>query len=301
MSKLKTAGLLLGALALGFFSAKLMKSAPKNDIRAASVMIMNRSMNHGGTGSVIQSSSSQSTILTNDHVCRAVKSGGVVKNKHGVYQIEYMIESQVSDLCLVVVRDNLHINLKISDSAPKMYDHALVSGHPALMPNVISEGHFSGRQIIEVMTGIRPCTDEELKSEIGIVCMFLGGIPIVKSYESVLVTATIMPGSSGSAIYNSDMELAGVVFAGSQGFGYAWTVPYEQVLNFLYDEHTKLPKYVISQEIDLFKKEDESKRMKAAWVKCDSKNELDKITNTKAIELINNWCAILKKDVTWRK
>jgi len=51
-----------------------------------------------------------------------------------------------------------------------------------------------------------------------------------------LVTATIMPGSSGSGVFNEDMELSGLAFAGSGDLGYAWTVPYEDMMYFLNKE-----------------------------------------------------------------
>lgn len=268
-------------------------SKPHGDLRAASVKITNRAANSGGTGIIISSGKSESSILTNDHVCRLVKkAGGFVLTMDSQYQVVSIIESELSDLCLVQVADNLGVNTVISPTAPKYYDQAIVAGHPALMPNVISTGHVSGRTVIQVMTGMKPCTEEDLKDpNLILACAFLGGLPVVKSYESVLVTATIMPGSSGSGVYNTKEELNGVVFAGSSEFGYAWTVPYEQVLNFLFKEHASLKKQNISQEIDLFGKEDESKRTKELLQKC----------NTATDEVVVNFCKIIKRDVIWRE
>lgn len=263
----------------------------KNDPRAASVMITNREMNHGGTGIIIQSTPSRSSILTNDHVCRAIKEGGIVKAKSGDYQIASMIESEQSDLCLIQVLADLNVNTNVADRSPEMYDKAMISGHPALMPNVLSYGHVSGRRIIEVMTGIRPCTDEDLSGPLGIACIFFGGMPVVKSFESVLVTATIMPGSSGSGVYNTNKDLVGVVFAGSGELGYAWTVPYEQVLNFLYREHTHLKVQNLSQEINLVKKDDSAKKLKETLSRCDAQTD----------DVIIDFCTILKRDQIWRQ
>lgn len=273
---------------VGFAAHRL--AQPPNDIRASSVMIVNRSMNHGGTGIILASNAIQSSILTNDHVCKAVKTGGIVRATTGDYQIASIIESEVSDLCLVQVLADLGVNTNLAQKAPRFYDESLVSGHPALMPNVISTGHMSGRQIIQVMVGMRPCTTEEKGGELGLACMFFGGIPIVKSYESVLVTATIMPGSSGSGVYNKKGELNGVVFAGSQGFGYAWTVPYEQVLNFLYKEHQALKKQDISQELSLIEGNDDSKKIREAIAKCPTETD----------SVIVEMCNIIKRDMIWR-
>jgi len=141
------------------------------------------------------------------------------------------------------------------------------------------------------MIGIRPCNEAEASGPLSIACIIFGGMPVVKSYESVLVTATIMPGSSGSGVYNSSGELAGVVFAGSKDFGYAWTVPYEQVLNFLYHEHQHLKVQHISQEIDIFAKEDGSKKQREVLQKCAVSTD----------EHVINFCEILQRDVVWRK
>jgi len=264
---------------------------PKNDIRASSVMIVNRAMNHGGTGIILESTPIQSIILTNDHVCKAIKDGGMVRAISGDYQIASIIESEVSDLCLVQVMADLGVTTNLARKAPHFYDEALVSGHPALMPNVISTGHMSGRQVIQVMIGMRKCTDADLSGPLGLACAFFGGMPVVKSYESVLVTATIMPGSSGSGVYNKSGELNGVVFAGSEGFGYAWTVPYEQVLNFLYREHQSLKKQNISQEISLIEGDEDSRKIKEAIAKCPTE------TNETIVEM----CNIIKRDQIWRQ
>src|SRR5271170_7714463 len=59
----------------------------QNDLHSNSVMIVNRSLNHGGTGVIMKSGKSESFILTNDHVCRAINKGGVVKTEDSTYQI----------------------------------------------------------------------------------------------------------------------------------------------------------------------------------------------------------------------
>lgn len=292
LNNILPAVLVVSGLALSITVYNALKSKP--DLRDASVKIVNRAMNSGGTGIILSSNKSESSILTNDHVCRLVKKAGglVLTADGGQYQATSIIESEVSDLCLLQVSDDLGVDTEVSPKAPKMYDVATVSGHPALMPNVLSSGHVSGRAIIQVMTGMRPCTVEEASNpSTMMICAFFGGLPVVKSYESVLVTATIMPGSSGSGVYNKNKELSGVVFAGSTEFGYAWMVPYEQVLNFLNREHTHLTKQTLSQEIDIFGSQDDSKKMKEVLQKCSSATD----------DQILNFCAIIKRDEIWRQ
>jgi hypothetical protein len=69
------------------------------------------------------------------------------------------------DLCLITVEGNLKAHTKVAQRAPvAYYENALVSqAIPALMPNVVTSGHFSGRKVISVMKGIKPCTAEQQK------------------------------------------------------------------------------------------------------------------------------------------
>lgn len=290
LSKTKAAGAALVAVAI---LALLVKSNHNpTDITQNSVMITNKAMTHGGTGIIYTSSKEGSLVLTNDHVCRAIQKGGVVKSTTGNYQVISMLESQISDLCLVYVASDLGQNTRLADSEPNTFASAKVSGHPALMPTVISAGHFSDRAIIEVFTGMRPCTDEEAGSlETGLVCAFFGGIPVIKSYESILVTATIMPGSSGSGVYNSSNELSGVVFAGQGDFGYAWTVPYDQVLSFLTSEVHTGRFNLINQTVTILEKQEDSKKIREVLEKCKTATD----------DSIKDICNVIKKDAMWVK
>lgn len=224
--------LLNAAVFLAAYSVGHYFSNP-TDIHRNAVMIVTKAENSGGTGIIWKSTTEGSYVLTNKHVCNAIKNGGIVKSDTERYQVQSTLESEVSDLCLVYVPANLDQNTKVATSSPKRFSEEKVSGHPALMPTVITTGHFSGRQIISVMSGTRPCTDADKDN---MFCTFFGIIPVIKSYDSQLVTSTIMPGSSGSGVYNKSNELSGVVFAGSGEFGYGWIVPHDQVAQFLQKE-----------------------------------------------------------------
>lgn len=293
LKKLKNnrTAILIGTLFLltGLLITKVTKT---NDLHNASVMIVNRSMNSGGTGIIYRSSNQKSLVLTNDHVCKVVKNGGLVITTQGNYQVNSILESKESDLCLIAVSGDLRINTRISGSAPNLYDTTLVSGHPALMPNIISRGHLSGRAIISVMTGVQPCTEEDAAGDEALLCAFLGGIPIVKNYESILVSSTIMPGSSGSGVYNGDKNLIGVVFAGSGDFGYGWTVPYEQLKHFLEVESAGLQETLIDQKV-IFKKETAPNNIREMINKCSKNTDND--------PRITQICEIISKDLIWRK
>lgn len=280
--------LLVSTLVFAYVKSK----AEENPLHNTSVKITNREMNHGGTGIILKSSSNKSEVLTNAHVCEVVKEGGVVITETGKYQVNSTKISQVSDLCILTVLSDLYYSTKLAAKTPQMYDEIAVVGHPALMPNIISKGHLSGKDILQVMTGIKPCTEEDM-AENPLVCVFIGGIPVVKSFESRLVSSTIMPGSSGSGVYNTNNELIGVVFAGQGDFGYGWTVPYEQVKNFLETEQSTLTDVLSKQEISL-NKTDQQAKLKEAIAKC-SKSAFKNNDKLKDI------CNILSRDNTWRK
>lgn len=263
-----------------------------NDPGRSAVMLMTPQMNGGGTGVILKSTDTESTILTNDHVCRVIKNGGVAVYRGQVYQVSSYLEAKQSDLCLVKVNDDLGVSTKIASRGPRFYDKALVSGFPALMPNIITEGHVSGRAIIEVITEMRPCTEDDIRSPGGLVCLILGGMPTVKAYESVLVSATIMPGSSGSGVYNSSRELEGLVFAGSGQIGYAWTVPYEQLVNFVTKEAPEGQFSSTKSEISADGR-NSGGRIKDIKEKCNK--------NTEHTDFIDNICNAFNRDLLWEK
>jgi S1-C subfamily serine protease len=198
-----------------------------------SVKITNLAQNSGGSGSVYRSTVAGSYILTNQHVCEIVKRGGFVLYGGSSHLVQSYQVYNKHDLCLVKISSDLGVNTKIADEMPRTYARAHISGHPALLPHVLTEGNFSGTDIISVIIGVKRCTGDEPPSMIPY-CIFMGGIPIVRKYESQLVTGTILPGSSGSAVFNSSGEISGVVFAGrSRELSYAFIVPYSYVRDFL--------------------------------------------------------------------
>jgi S1-C subfamily serine protease len=200
------------------------------------VMVTNMEGTGGGSGVIVKNTESESVILSNSHVCEGVlKRGGKIRLVNGEEHVVtgYLTDIE-HDLCVLTVAADLKNSIKLASKAPKIYSEATITGHPALMPNIITKGHFGGRQIIQIIVGARKCKESDLKDpKIGIFCMFFGIAPIIRDYESQVVSATIMGGSSGSAVLNSDGELSGLVFAGNSiGLSYAYIVPFEYVKNF---------------------------------------------------------------------
>jgi hypothetical protein len=113
------------------------------------------------------------------------------------------------------------------------------------------------------LIGFQKCTEEDMAGPNGIMCLLLGGIPEVRRYETQVVSATIMPGSSGSAVFNDKGEISALVFAGAGDIGYAMTVPYESIANFVQHEAATLDKQFPDNTISLVETE-QNKRLRAA-------------------------------------
>lgn len=212
------------------------------ELSRTSVKVVRSDGRSGGTGVILRSSAYESKILTNNHVCQVIKNGGSVISDTVTTAVTGYQGSRLHDLCLITVARNLGINTEIASSAPEANSDAAISGHPRLYPNIITRGNFSGREIIQVMLGIKPCSKEEADdAQTGPYCLFMGGLPIVRKFEAQVVGATIQPGSSGSAVFNSKGEISALVFAGAGDLGYAFTVPYESIATFLNQELKEIP------------------------------------------------------------
>lgn len=209
------------------------KPKTASDFAKTSVMITRYDGRSGGTGVIISSKKNESKILTNKHVCQVIQQGGIVRTDNKKAAVRYYQESNIHDLCLITVNTDFKVNTVLAKSAPEIYDDAIVSGHPRLLSNIVTYGHFSGYELISITTGLRQCLPEEITNpNTQGLCMLLGGIPVIKNYEAQVVSNTIQPGSSGSAVFNKEGELSGLVFAGSGDFGYGHIVSYEYIVSF---------------------------------------------------------------------
>lgn len=218
-------------LILAFSFATVNQPKTNKELRNAAVMVVNSEMTGGGTGSILKSDNSGSLILTNKHVCGVVENGGfIIHEKLRSKVIAYKVYTK-HDLCIIKVKNNLGVNLKLANKRPEMADISVVSGFPQLKPNTITRGHFSDQLIVNVMVGEEECTEEEFLNNM--YCIFMGFKPLIQAFKSQHTSNLIQPGNSGSAVFNSNGDLAGVVFAGSGDLGFALIVPYDFVVDFV--------------------------------------------------------------------
>lgn len=241
----------LGGLVAYSSLQNTVKPISDTDLAQTSVMVTRMDGRSGGSGVILESDSKGSVVLTNAHVCGVVKNGGKLTTESQTASVVSYKVSEKHDLCLITTNTNLGLSTKVAKAGSAPFSAAIVSGHPSLYPTVITRGHFSKYMDVTILVDIRPCTDQELDSDLAMICMFLGGMPVLKQYEAQLISATIMPGSSGSPVFNDSGEIGGLVFAGSGELSYGLIVPQEYIANFLENELVNLKPQMPTNMIDV--------------------------------------------------
>ncbi len=287
LTGLTALSILLGGYAL---LSKKGASHPTNDLDIAktTAMITNLAGNSGGSG-VVYKSTPSSSVLTNAHVCNVARAGGIVSTPLGQGMVTSYKVSKLHDICLIETSVNLGVSTEVADSSPQEMTEATVSGHPQLLRNIITKGNFSGREVIQIMVGIRACSKEDFEGENGMLCIFLGGIPQIKNYRAQVAAPLIQPGSSGSAVFSSSGYISGLVFAGSGQIGFSHIVPWEYVKNFVDKEVQKLESQ-FPQDAQLEANEQEShKKLRNT---CKNTESMD-------YEIIKDYCKYVDNDLVY--
>jgi S1-C subfamily serine protease len=278
----------LFTVTLAFNSGRPTHPTSDKEIARTTVFVVRLDGRSGGTGVILSSKPYESTILTNSHVCQVVKNGGLVisDTKQG-FVSSYKV-SEVHDLCLITTNIDMGVTTEVASSAPDLYSSATVSGHPHLLNTLVIHGHFSHKTIVNVMTGIKPCTQEDLASPNGFLCILAGGIPQFRTYQAQLVSVLIQPGNSGSAVFSSSGYIAGLVFAGAADLSYGQIVPAEYVKNFVDKEAPNLESQTPNTGSTPADSDSESK-LKVA---CDNKMSTD-------YHLVKKYCNYLNNDLIY--
>lgn len=212
--------------------AKTIKPKSIKDFYNTSVRIYGE--RSGGSGSIFKSYTNATHILTNKHICRIIEQGGTVKYYDKDYIITHYKKFPNHDLCLVRIGKSLGLSTVVGDTLAKTSSVTYASGHPSLLPHILTKGHLSDRMDIELVVGVKACEEGDTSFE----CMWFGGSPVVQSFESRVISNLIKPGSSGSGVFNDKGEIVGVVFAGDgRDFSHGYIVPHIQVLFFLQNAH----------------------------------------------------------------
>lgn len=258
------------------------------DFKKTSVRIYNLEMNSGGTGSIYRSYSNASHILTNKHVCELTVNGGYVVQNNKKYLVTHYKKFAHHDLCLVRIAKNLGVSLKVARTIEDASKVVYVSGHPSLLPHILTKGHLSDRVEIELLSEIKPCTKEDFTTR-GMECIFFGGIPVLKKMDAQVVSNLIKPGSSGSPVFNKNGEIIGLVYASdSREASFGYIVPQIYLFYFLQNAHRHT-----WQKVGTLTSSNIDKKEKAV-AKC-SYTTLIKNDNIRSI------CKRIKDSMIWRK
>lgn len=250
----------------GVANAETLRPQTTSEFKKTSVRVYNKEMNSGGTGSILKSTENGSTILTNKHVCRLIEQGGYVEQGGKSYEVTSYKKFSDHDLCLIRIDHNFGVSLRISKKLAKASDTVYVSGHPHLLPHIVTKGHLSDNMGIQLITGVKDgCSTDP------ILCMLLGGDPVIQKFDSQVVSNLIQPGSSGSAVFNDSGEIVGVVFAGSGDLCFGFIVPQKYLLYFMamanYEQYvpagTPVDDFGIRGRIFNYNKCDQIKRTKS--------------------------------------
>lgn len=208
------------------------------ELKSVTVKITNKKKSSGGSGVIYKSTERSSYILTNSHVCNVLEKGGLVITEQNEHNVEQYKQSKVHDICVVRVIGNLGVNTVMAASSPDFGDEAIISGHPFLLPTAITKGHISKHIDIKLLIGTEKCTERE-QEDMGFLCFWFGGMPLIKTFTATTSTALISPGNSGSGVFNSEGEIIGLAFAGiGRGISQAFIVPLSHLKAFLRESKT---------------------------------------------------------------
>jgi S1-C subfamily serine protease len=219
---------MIGAIVTNFGSKEMTKPQTASDFAKVTVTIV------AGVQVILESSNNKSFVLTNKHVCQLIQVGGIVETQaHDDFNVESYQLYPKHDLCLIRVNTNLKVNTQLAPSEPRAFTEVSAAGHPDLLPLIVSSGHLSDRMSVEIMVDVSECVTDDDFQRYGMLCVFMGK-PILRTFDAMASSLTIMPGSSGSGVFNSEGLLVGLVFAGpGDGIGYGFTVPHKYLVDFL--------------------------------------------------------------------
>lgn len=242
----------VGLLCIGTKTANVLSPKDSASFVKVSAMVSSLNKKSGGSAVILSSKANESILLTNKHICQLIQVGGLVITEAGEYPVYSYRVYDRHDLCLIKVLSNLGVSAKVALGPPELYTESVVVGHPALLPAIVTRGHFAKQISISIMIGFEPCDGTEEDEDMQYSCMFSGRKPIIRAFESQVVTSLIMAGSSGSGVFNEDGELSGLIFAGGRdGLSYGFIVPYQYLYDFLsnaskfkeeYPKETKSPR-----------------------------------------------------------
>lgn len=164
-------------------------------------------------------------VLTNNHVC-AVSGKAIIwawnEYTDQWHKLEVIRRDDIHDLCLLQ-SPTISTGLKLGTKGGWLKDYVRILGHPDMRPLTESTGQI--KEISEALVGgaindqakcNRPHMEWRMEE--------FFGVPTGRGYclekrESYIVDALIVPGSSGSPVFNPEGLVIGIVYAGGPNEG----------------------------------------------------------------------------------
>lgn len=143
-----------------------------------------------GSGYVVRARSGKKVIVTNAHVCDHDDADLTIRYENNSESKEVAITvNPGKDICLVSLEDQSIPALELSDELPSQGDNVYTIGFPRSQPKRINAGQILETDYVLVMP---------------------------RSLEpSIIVTAQIEPGQSGSPMWNDKGKVIGTIYAGN--------------------------------------------------------------------------------------
>ncbi len=189
--------------------------------RTSIVKLTNLEGTSGGTGFYVKAPSGKIVTMTNGHVCRLATDGVIISDDgRNKASVKVIAQYEDNDLCVVEAPSNIKSGLSVAHSVREGED-VYVLGHPLLMPKSLVPGEISGSVMAEVLQGVNiPCEGKTYKkiipdpNDLGAMIFGIQWF-CVRTTPSMVVTANILPGNSGSPILDILGHVVGVAFAGT--------------------------------------------------------------------------------------
>lgn len=209
----------------------------RNKVGAKTLLISNKEETGGGTGFFVKAPSGRTYILTNAHICTALKGNAYARLNDRQVKLSIIEVSQTTDLCLLQNFGDTE-GLKLASSLDLGEIMGLV-GHPALMPLTLIKGELIG--YMDIMMPVPPswCSKEntvggpwsieEVEVMPGIKIPFCVG----KIKQAGQTTLVALGGNSGSAVVNFSGNVVGVLFASRSDANWGIVVSLEDIRAFL--------------------------------------------------------------------
>lgn len=230
---------LFATVALGLILAfPTVRMASHVDPLLSVAYVTNKEGTSGGTGFHVKAPSGKMYLVTNGHVCKGVEKDGVVYVRLGEGDTSVprnvIQESPSTDLCLVEPLPQARA-VKLSEKDPESGDILAAIGHPRLFQITKTQGITIGPRKVEFIQSFNPepGTCDEPKNVRKEITLLFWKIPAcLVAVDAIQTTITILPGSSGSPIFDEQFRVKGIAFASDES-AWAAIVPVTQLNTFL--------------------------------------------------------------------